>query len=61
MSVWLEYRWQDTIFHRMNPITKLAILGGLMSYAPLIWDIRIQLILGLIGVIMVWRANLVGS
>ncbi len=57
MPVWLEYRWEDTFLHRMNPIAKLAILGGVMSYAPLVWDLRILLVLGAVGVFMVWRAK----
>ncbi|MHA1713386.1 MAG: energy-coupling factor transporter transmembrane component T family protein, partial [Candidatus Ranarchaeia archaeon] len=52
MPVWLEYRWEDTIFHRMNPLTKIALLGGLMTYTPLVWDIRILLVLGVIAIAM---------
>jgi energy-coupling factor transporter transmembrane protein EcfT len=58
MPVWLEYRWEDTFLHRMNPIAKLAILGGVMSYAPLVWDLRILLIFGAIGLFMVWKAKI---
>ena len=57
MPTWLEYRYEDTIFHRMNPLTKIALLIGLMSYTPIVWDPRILLVLGAIAIVMVYVAK----
>jgi energy-coupling factor transport system permease protein len=58
MPAWLEYTPGDTIIHRMHPLPKIILLGTLLIFSGLYWDLRYMAIIGLIGIALVRLAKI---
>lgn len=57
MSVFFEYEYKDTFYHKLHPITKLIITLNLFILAGLYWDIRLLLPVAVIGLALFYMAE----
>lgn len=53
MPVWLEYHYEDTIIHNLNPLTKVLMFGLAMTLAGFYWDLRYLVFILVIALIFV--------
>ncbi len=51
MPAWLEYAPRNTVMHRLHPLVKVVLTITLLALAGLYWDLRLLLIVGLVGII----------
>jgi energy-coupling factor transporter transmembrane protein EcfT len=58
LPAWLEYTPGNTIMHRMHPLPKIVLIGTLLIFSGLYWDLRYMAIIGLIGLTMVYLAKI---
>ncbi|MGQ4915411.1 MAG: energy-coupling factor transporter transmembrane component T family protein [Candidatus Asgardarchaeia archaeon] len=51
MPVWLEYNYEDTVIHNLNPLTKVLMFGLTMTLAGFYWDLRYLAIILVIALV----------
>ncbi|MCS6784989.1 MAG: energy-coupling factor transporter transmembrane protein EcfT, partial [Candidatus Caldarchaeum sp.] len=57
MTVFFEYSYRNTFYHRLHPVTKLVMTFNLFILAGLYWDVRFLLPIAVIGLIISYNAK----